>query len=334
VTTSSERIPLNTFAIAFGLAGLAEAWTAAGRLFRWPDAVGWAFWAVAAVAWVALLVAHGARGARTGLRLRDQLRHPAQGPIAALVPVVAMLLGEQLVRLQPVAGAVVIAVAVVVAALFAGWMLSLWMSGDRPVDAVHGGYFLPTVAAGFIGASALQAAGWHVAALASFAVAALFWIVIQAILLARLAFRPPLPDALMPTLMIQVAPPAVGGLAWLELTGDRFDAVQAGLTGLLVVLLLSQAFLFPRFRRLRFTIGFWSFTFPLAAAGTYGIAWAGTAAAPWGAAAGAAILAGVTALIAGIGIRTIVDAARDRSRGRDDADVTAVAAADDEAASA
>ena len=99
-----ERIPLNTLAIAFGLAGLAEVWTAGADVLGLPSAIGWTLWAVAAIAWLWLLIAHLARGARTHLPLGDQLRHPVQGPIASLVPVVALLLGSALHHLQPVAG--------------------------------------------------------------------------------------------------------------------------------------------------------------------------------------------------------------------------------------
>ena len=97
-----------------------------------------------------------------------------------------------------------------------------------------------------------------------------FWVIMFVVLFARLAVRPPLPDALTPTLAIIVSPPAVAGTAWIAITGRTDDVMQLALTGLTVVLVLMQLALVPRYRRLPFSLGFWSFTFPFAAVAGYG----------------------------------------------------------------
>jgi len=59
------RLPLNTFAIGLGIAGIAEAWTAAEPVLEFPRYVGAAVWVVAAIAWVWLIAAHLARGRKS-----------------------------------------------------------------------------------------------------------------------------------------------------------------------------------------------------------------------------------------------------------------------------
>ncbi|MDR6971583.1 transporter [Leifsonia shinshuensis] len=270
---SAQRIPLNTLAIAFGLAGLAGVWTTAGRLLGVPELIGQLLWVVVLVAWLWLIVAHLRRGARSAETLAAQLRHPAQGPIAALVPVVGMLLGADLYRFVPVAGLVVVVVSLVVAAGFAGWILAYWHTGSLPPEAFHGGYLLPTVAAGLIGATTSFKVGLPGVAMAAFAVGIFFWVVISTVLLARLAFFPPLPAALTPTCAILLAPPAVAGTAWFTMNGEHADAVSTALLGLLVLMALQQLALITRYRVLPFSLGFWSFTFPVAAAAGYGVEW-------------------------------------------------------------
>ncbi|MGN8024623.1 transporter [Microbacterium sp. 22242] len=276
----AQRIPLNTLAIPFGLAGLAEVWTVAGRLLGVPGAVGQALWAVVAIAWIWLIGAHLRRGGRSADSLAQQLRQPAQGPIAALAPVVGMLLGADLHRFVPLAGEILVIGSIVVAAALAGWMLAFWHSGSLPPEAFHGGYLLPTVAAGLIAATTSVMIGLPVLAVGSFAVGVFFWIVISTVLLARLAFFTPLPGPLTPTCAILLAPPAVAGTAWFTIRGEHADLVSTALLGLLVLMALQQLALIPRYRRLTFTLGFWSFTFPLAAAGGYGAEWASLAAFP------------------------------------------------------
>jgi tellurite resistance protein len=151
--TTVQRIPLNTLAIAFGLAGLAEVWTTASRLLGVPALVGQLIWAGVLVAWIWLIVAHLRRGAKSGESLLTQLKHPAQGPIAALAPVVGMLIGADLYGFVPAAGATLVVLSIVVAALFAGWILAFWHTGALSPEAFHGGYLLPTVAAGLIAAT-------------------------------------------------------------------------------------------------------------------------------------------------------------------------------------
>lgn len=302
----AQRIPLNTLAIAFGLAGLATVWTVAARLLDVTAVIGQVLWGVVAIAWVWLIVAHLRRGARSGESLAQQLRQPAQGPIAALVPVVGMLLGADLFTVAPIPGAVLVIASIAVAAGFAAWILAYWHSGALPPEAFHGGYLLPTVAAGLIAATTADRIGLTGLAVGAFAVGVFFWIVISTVLLARLAFFPPLPDALTPTCAILLAPPAVAGTAWFTINGEQADPVSTALLGLLVLMALQQLALIPRYRRLSFTLGFWSFTFPLAAAGAYGVEWAAVVAFPGWQLVAWLIVALVTAVILAIATRSLV----------------------------
>lgn len=302
---TTQRIPLNTLAIAFGLAGLAGIWTTAGRLLGVSDIVGQLLWGVVVVAWLWLIVAHLRRGARSAETLGAQLRHPAQGPIAALVPVVGMLIGADLYRFVPVAGSILVIASLVVGACIAGWILAFWHAGNLSPEAFHGGYLLPTVAAGLIAATTSFRIGLPGLAIGAFAVGIFFWIVISTVLLARLAFFPPLPAALTPTCAILLAPPAVAGTAWFTINGERADLVSMALLGLLVLMALQQAALIPRYRVLPFSLGFWSFTFPLAAAGGYGIQWLSVVGFPGWQAVAWLLVVIVTAVIVAIAARSL-----------------------------
>ncbi|MFB2599026.1 transporter [Herbiconiux sp. P17] len=320
------RIPLNTLAIGLGLAGVAEAWTAAVRVIGLPVVVAQAFWAVAAIAWVWLIVAHLVRGRRSGQPLIEQLRHPAQGPLAAIVPVVGMLLGSDLARWVPVAGTVLVLASLAATALFAAWLVSTWISGRIELGAVHGGYLLPTVAAGFVAAGAAQSIGLTGLAWAAFGEGMLFWIVMTTVVILRLTTRPPLPDALVPTLAVIVAPPAVGGIALFALTDDAITPFSLAFAGLAAVLVLVQLALIPRYRQLPFSLGFWSFTFPTAALVAYTIEWLGVGArdaAPILVSVLTAVLVvGLTVFVATVGFFTVRIAVDSRSRLRAEAVLT------------
>jgi tellurite resistance protein len=293
-----QRIPLNTLAIAFGLAGLASVWTAASAALGFPDILPIALWLIAAAAWVWLLVAHALRGRRTVATLASQLRHPVQGPIAALVPIVGMLLSAALHRVWPIVGTILVVAFIAIAALFAAWLISTWLQGGLDIDSIHGGYFLPTVAGGFVAAIAAADVGLPSLALGAFAVGTFFWVAMSALIIARLMFRPPLPGPLVPTLAIFVAPPAVAGTAWSILFGLA-GPVEDALAALTLLMLLVQIALIPLYRIQKFSLGYWSFTFPIAAVGTYAIGWFDLTR-PWSWEAVILIALGVTALVVAV----------------------------------
>ncbi len=80
----------------------------------------------------------------------------------------------------------------------------------------------------------------------------------------RVLFHQPLPDKLMPTFFILIAPPAVGFLSYVNLTGslDAFARVLYFLALFLTILLLTQ---YRYFFRLKFFLSWWAYSFPLAA---------------------------------------------------------------------
>jgi tellurite resistance protein len=97
-----------------------------------------------------------------------------------------------------------------------------------------------------------------------FAIGFLFWLVLLAIVFYRMIFHAPLPNRLLPTMFILIAPPAVGFIAYMRLTGslDPFSRILYYSALFLTLLLLTQA---HRFARLEFYLSWWAYSFPMAA---------------------------------------------------------------------
>ncbi|WP_210725666.1 transporter [Arthrobacter silvisoli] len=276
VTSSTgvrTRVPLNTLAIPLGLAGLAQVWTLGTSALGLPPGIGQAFWLIAAISWVWTLAVHVHRGTRTDHSLSHQLRHFAQGPLAALLPIAAMLIGAGLYRTVPIAGTVLTFISMAAAAAFAAWILGFWMRGEMSLESVHGGYFLPISAAGLVGALTAAETGLDWLAVGSFAIGIFFWLVISVFFFLRLALRPAMPAPLIPTLAIMIAPPAVAAAAWLRISGGQPNHLFEGLSAMTAFMVLIQIMLLPRYRALPFSLGFWSFTFPVASVAALGITW-------------------------------------------------------------
>ncbi|WP_426593206.1 hypothetical protein ACPPVS_15905 [Cellulomonas sp. McL0617] len=304
---TAARIPLNTFGIPFGLAGLAGAWVTVAAYGRAPEAVGDALLVLAALSWLLVLGSYVRYVSTNRLALGRDLGDPVAGPFASLALITPMLLAaEGVYPHAQTAGRVLVDVFVVLTVLAGGWFTGQWIYTTLDLDKLHPGYFLPTVAGGLVAAAAAAEVGQQRLGEVMLGLGVICWLVLGSIILARLLFRPALPSPLLPTLAIEVAPPAVALLAYFALFGDRIDTITALLAGYGILMVIAQVRLLPVFMRLPFMPSTWAFTFSWAAVGTASIHWLNDTR-PAGYQAGEyLVLAAVSALIGGIAVRTII----------------------------
>jgi tellurite resistance protein len=301
------RIGPHLFSMAFGLAGLAAAWQVAAKLLSIPLAVPNALFILAAAVWAVLVAGYLAQGPA---RVLGDWRDGSVSPFIPLAVITPMILAVALSRFAFSAGQVLVVVFLALTVLLGGWLTGEWIYTGVPQDRVHPGYYLPAVAGGFVGAYCVALVHLHAIAEAAFGIGILSWLMLGALVLNRLIIRPTLPPRLVPTLAVEMAPPMVAGLAWFGVAGSKIDFVAAAFGGYAVLMVLVQLRLIPLYVRLKFTAGFWAFTFTSAAAATDALLWL-AATRPSGTTAYAAVVLGlVTLLIGGIAVRSVIAMAR------------------------
>jgi tellurite resistance protein len=299
------RLTPNLFGIAFGLAGLAQCWTTAHETAGVPLAIGDTLWLVVAAVWCVVAFLYVRDLVRAG-RLRTELRDPTFAPFTALAPIVAMLFGVDLAAHSRSAGVAVFAVALVLTVGVGGWLSGEWILSDISLAQWHPGYFLPTVAGGFLAASSSAQLGYHSIALLMFGYGAICWVVLGSILLARLFTQPLLPTPLRPTMAIEMAPPVVAGIAWFAINGNRVDAVALGLAGYALLMVLVQLRLIEVYRTVPFGVGWWAYAFSCAAVFVDALRWLSAEHSPHARDWAWALLAVVSTAAAGLVARTSV----------------------------
>ncbi len=97
-----------------------------------------------------------------------------------------------------------------------------------------------------------------------FAWGLLFWGILLTLIVNRLVFHNPMPEKLLPTLFILMAPPSVGFISYIKMTGqlDTMANLLYYWAAFFFVLMLSQL---NRMIRIKFAMSWWAYTFPLAA---------------------------------------------------------------------
>jgi tellurite resistance protein len=93
----------------------------------------------------------------------------------------------------------------------------------------------------------------------------LSWLALESVILHRLYTQEPLPPALRPTLGIMLAPPAVGGVAYLAVYRGPPDLAAHLLFGYGLLLALFLLRLLPWIRQQPFAASYWAFGFGVAA---------------------------------------------------------------------
>jgi tellurite resistance protein len=301
-----RRVPLNVFGISFGLSGLAGCWLTAAEQDYAPAAIGNVLLAIAALVWLITLVSYMRYALSRDGSLVGDLVDKIVGPFASLAVITPLLLAaEGVFPHAPAAGKILVDVFVLLTVVFGGWFTGQWIYGPLDIDKLHPGYFLPTVAGGLIAAETAADVGQVRLAQVMLGLGVICWFILGSMIMARFFFRAPLPPPLMPTVAIELAPPAVATIAYFAINGGRTDPVAAFFAGYGILMILAQLRLLPAYLRLNFGISTWAFTFSTAAVVTATLYW-NEFERPVGHVVYAyLLLAAITGLIGWIAVRTV-----------------------------
>lgn len=318
-STSSGRLaylPVGLFGSVMGLTGLSIAWRLAHLHFGTPQWIAEVVGATAVVAFVAISIGYLVKLVWSFEAVRAEFRHPIAANLFGtilisllLLPIVLAPLAMRLAQVMWIVGASGMAV-------FAWIMVSRWMNERQQLAHATPVWIVPVV--GLLDVPlAIPSLGLpplHGVMVAALAIGLFFALPIFTLIFSRLVFEAPIPKALEPTLLILIAPFAVGTSTYAVVVG-HVDLIAEGLYALSLFML---AVLFNRLRFMAvacpFKTSWWAVSFPLAATAIAGLRVA-IARSDWmtdGLAIG--LLGLASALIGALIIRTVVGIVRGELR--------------------
>jgi tellurite resistance protein len=252
------------FSPVLGWCGLALAWHRAQAGFGpVAELVALGCTVFAALIFVAVSGASVVRANRHRAALDADLAHPVRHAFVAALPVsiillatCALALGAPRAWIAPawLAGVVLQATATV-------WVIGRWIGGRVQWPALTPVLFIPIVGNILVPLAGVPL-GYTGLSWMLFGVGAFFWPVVTTLVLARLAHQP-MPEALLPSWFITIAPPAVGGVAATSLgMSEALLPSALGVSGLFAASCLLRV---PAMLRAPFAMPAWAVSFPLAA---------------------------------------------------------------------
>jgi tellurite resistance protein len=259
-----KNFPIPWFAMIMGLSGLTIAWARAEQTFGLGFALSAPLRPVTALLFAVLTTLYVAKTLRYPQAVLGEMRHPVKQAFAPTFSISLILLSVAFLPDHPDASYWLWTLGALLHLAATLYMLSSWMHHTKyEIGHLNPAWFIPVV-----GNILVPIAGVHHAPAEIswffFSVGLFFWPVLTAIIFYRLIFHGSLPERLMPTLFIFIAPPAAGFISYTRLTGgiDAFAHILYGIALFFTLLLCAQI---GRFLRLRFFLSWWAYSFPLAA---------------------------------------------------------------------
>lgn len=257
-------LPVNYFAVALGTGALGAAWRTGASKGMAPDWVGESILAFNAVVWLLLVgfLVHAVVKYRAWVC--SFWEHPARTCFFSLIPATTAQVGAALYPYAEVPALTLVVLGAVGQLYFASHRIAgTWRGGHAP-EATSPVLYLPTVATNFATATAMGFVGWHDMAMLFFGAGLISWFSIEGAILSRLRTLTPLPQGERGIIGIQMAPPFVGGNAYLAANGGTVDWFFLVLTGYGILQLIFLMRLLPWALEGGFSMSMWGFSFGMA----------------------------------------------------------------------
>lgn len=260
-----EHMPISLFATVMGLAGLTIATQKAGQLWGFGDLPALALTVLTSLVYLTVFATYATKWLHYPEAVKHEFAHPIRLSFFPTSSIGMILLSTVYVPYEPSIAFYLWAVGAAVQLLFTLIILSNWIHHDRfHIQHSNPAWFIPIVGNILVPTTGAEL-GYLEVSWFFYSIGLLMWLPLLAVLLNRFFFHPMMPEKLLPTLFILIAPPAVGFISWLKLHHGSLDDVGRILYyfALFTTLLLVSQYKF--FIKVEFALPWWAYSFPVAA---------------------------------------------------------------------
>jgi len=305
-------LPVALFGSVMGITGLASAWNLAHGLYGTPLWIGQLIGGLAIVIFILMGTGYAIKAATGFDAVKAEFQHPIAGNLFGtffinllLIPMPIAEYSLRLARWIWVAGTLGMIV-------FAWVIISRWLGSRQQPGHATPAWIVPMVGLIDIPLSVptLQIHGQEELLTFSLGLGLFFAVPLFTLVMSRLFFEEPLPDSLQPSLMILVAPFALGFSAYVNITGtvDRFASA------LYVLTIFMLSVVIGRIRYLAiccpFRLSWWAVSFPSAGAAVCALRYAQHTSNVFTDSVAIVLLIGVTLLLFAMTLKTLTNLAR------------------------
>jgi tellurite resistance protein len=300
------HLPPTLFGAVMGISGLGLAWRRAEMVHEAPSWPGDVVLLTGALVLAVLLPAYGFKFLRHREAVAQDLGHPVKGPFLAGMPLALLLQVPALAPFSLAAAQVLFVVGAAGSLAINLYIFARWFLGRHEIEQFNAIWLIPGVGS-FIVAITGAPVGFKETAWFFFAVGLGFWLSLSAILIYRYIFFAKHADPLVPSYFVPIVPPGLMSMIYPMLVAGELAGFTRVIYYFALFLLILSLAMFREFLRLKFTIGWWAYSFPFDTITSATILFAQAAGLAALAMAGKFMLAATTAAITYLFVRTVVE---------------------------
>lgn len=260
-----QHFPIGYFSMILGLGGFTLASQRIEELFAMPAIIPQIIQILTISIFAVLLVGYIAKLIKFPNAVKAEFCHPVKIAFFPAISISFLLLSSTFLQQNLLVSKYLWIIGTVLHLLFTFKVVNTWMHHSKfEINHMNPAWFIPAVGNIIVPLSGVEHASPEISWF-FFSVGFVFWVILMVIFFNRIIFHDPLPEKLLPTLFILIAPPIVGFVAYTKLTGDlsEFGKILYYIGLFFTILLLSQVRMFSK---VKFYLSSWAYMFPLAAA--------------------------------------------------------------------
>jgi tellurite resistance protein len=258
------HFPAAFFAMVMGLTGLTLAWEKASQVFSSSILIPKTLLIISACSFLSIVLIYLLKIVRHPQAVTAEFNHPIKMSFFPAFSIGLILLSVATLQISASLSEYIWMLGASIHLIFTLYVLGQWLHHPKfQVNHSTPAWFIPVVGNILVPISGVEH-GYIEVSWFFFSIGLVYWVLLKTLIFNRMFFHDPLPEKLLPTLFILIAPPAVGFISYIKLNGelDNFGRILFYAAMFLVMLLLSQL---PKFTRIKFFMSWWAYSFPLAA---------------------------------------------------------------------
>jgi tellurite resistance protein len=258
-----KNLPISFFSIVMGLTGFAIVWQKIEQFLKFDWNISLVLFYFSISIFFLLIVLYAIKWMYYIDCVKKEYNNPVKINFFPTISISLLLLSIASYPLNNVLSFWMWLVGAVLHLIFTYLIISGWVSDRKyEIEEINPAWFIPVVGNILVPVVGVEHA-WIDVSWFYFSIGLVFWIALFTIVFYRIVFHKSIVSKLIPTMFIMVAPPSVGFISYVKMTGlvDNFARILYFFALFLFIFFISKIF---GVLKNKFYLSWWAYSFPAA----------------------------------------------------------------------